>query len=266
MNKKVVQSLLFSSNPALGNIQVSDNGSTFVVSLEEPLSIPQKSENVTLEVQSADTWNIVPNIVENQNKFYCSALDVTDTPTAYVLTIPVGLYDLTSLSVAIETALLNDGAKPGNFTFIADSATQKVNIRFNNPNTTIDFNPNDTFRDVLGFDPQVVGPFVTIPTTVPADNVAKFNNVSFFLISSDLVDYGLRVNNLYRQIICKIPITAKPGSQITYNPFNATIIDMNNLKGVKRTQIRFQLLDDSGNTVDTRGEYFSVLLKISYDM
>ena len=53
-------------------------------------------------------------------------------------------------------------------TMTPDDATQKVQIRFNYSNVSVDFTQADTFRDILGFDSLVYGPYAGAPVNILA--------------------------------------------------------------------------------------------------
>ena len=148
----------------------------------------------------------------------------------------------------------------------ADEPTQKVEIRFNYNDVSIDFTPADTPREILGFNALVYGPYTTTPENVLAPNVAQFNQVNYFLVHSDLVNKGIRFNNNYTQTISQVLIDVPPGSQIVSTPFNPAKTNADELRGVKRTLLRFWITDENNNRIDTNGEYWSARIVIKYQM
>jgi hypothetical protein len=145
-----------------------------------------------------------------------------------------------------------------------DDATQKVQIRFNYNNVSIDFTQGDTFRDILGFDSLVYGPYTSTPINILAPDVAAFNQVNYFLIHSDLTNKGIRFNNNYSQTVAQVLIDVPPGSQIVSRPFNPAKISTQELAGTNRTNLRFWLTDDENRRVNTNGEYWSARIVIDY--
>ena len=106
-----------------------------------------------------------------------------DVVQNYAITIPNGLYDLNGLNQSILRELENAGAKNDPnvlFSLSPDEATNKVEIRLNYDSVSIDFTQPNTFREILGFNSQVVGPYATVPRNILADNVAAFNQVNYF--------------------------------------------------------------------------------------
>ena len=261
-------SILASSDPDAGAINISQDGSQFEIQLEEALQIPQEAINITIDVEEATVWWVVPNIITGQNdKFYCSVPDVKDVITPYVITVPQGLYDLSGLNQAIARELSNAGAKidPNNTVILSpDDATQRVELTLPYIGSSVDFTPIDTFRGILGFNSQVIGPTVVAPYTQIADNTAAFNQVNYFLIHSDLTNKGIRFNNQYNQTISQVLIDVPPGSQIVSRPFNPARINAPELGGAKRTNLRFWLTDDKNRPLNTNNEYFTARVAIKY--
>ena len=92
-----------------------------------------------------------------------------DVVQNYAITIPNGLYDLNGLNQSILRELENAGAKNDPnvlFSLSPDEATNKVEIRLNYDSVSIDFTQPNTFREILGFNSQVVGPYATVPRNI----------------------------------------------------------------------------------------------------
>ena len=198
---------------------------------------------------------------------YVTGDNTSGVLTNFVLTIPRGLYDLPLLNNAIQLQLENQQAKTNPSPLIsisADEATAKVNLRFNYANVQVDFNPTDTFRDILGFNAGVYS-VATAPQTIPAQNVAKFNTINSYLIHSDLVTNGIRYNNTYNQTIGEVLIDVAPQEQINSQPFNPATSDASDLRGVKRNNVSFWLTDENNKLIDTNTEYWGARILIRYD-
>lgn len=185
----------------------------------------------------------------------------------YIITIPQGLYDLSGLNQAVQRGLENAGAKidPNPLlVFSPDDATQKVELRVNYDNVSIDFTQPDTPRVILGFESLVYGTYPTAPIEVLAPNIAEFNQVNYFLVHSDLVNKGIRFNNRYNQTISQVLIDVAPGSQIIHKPFNPAKSNAQELAGSKRTNLRFYITDDRQRQVNTNGEFWTARIVIDY--
>lgn len=261
-------SILASSDPEAGAVNISPDGDRFEIQLEDALRIPQGAINVTVDVEEATVWWVVPNIITGKNdKLYITAPNVANVLTPYIATIPQGLYDLSGLNQAINRELQNQGAKIDPAPAInlsPDDATQRVELTLNYVGSSVDFTQPDTFREILGFNSQVIGPTVIAPFSTIADTTAAFNQVNYFLIHSDLTNLGIRFNNTYNQTITQVLIDVPPGSQIVSRPFNPARINAPELEGSNRTNIRFWLTDDKNRPVNTNGEFFTCRVAIKY--
>lgn len=261
-------SMIVSSDPLNGAINRSKDGDYFEVQLQDGLAIPSEALNVNISVEEATIWWTVPNVITGVNdKMYISGQDVGGIFTAYIVTIPQGLYDLAGLSQAILRDLENQGAKISPTPLISlapDEPTQRVEIRFNYADVVIDFTQPDTPRELLGFDDLIYGPYVGAPISILAPNIASFNQVNYFLLHSDLVSKGIRFNNSYNQTISQVLIDVSPGSQIVSKPFNPARCNAQELAGAKRSNLRIWLTDDRDRAINTNNEYFSARIVIHY--
>lgn len=254
---------LVSSDPENGAIQISADGSQFTVQLENVFEIPPQAREASLEVMNATVWWNVPNISAalGNNKFY---FEYATNP--YVVTIPDGLYSVVDLNSTLNREVGNATGVFDMFTLTGDGPTQKILLFINYTTVQIDFTPIDTFRDLLGFNSQLIPD--PNPTTglfnVLGDNVAAFNSIEYFLLHSDLVRRGLQINHVYDNVIARVPINTTPGSQIIYEPYNPDQLDILDEAGQRWHHMRFWLTDNLRRSVDTRGETWSVNIRISY--
>jgi hypothetical protein len=268
-------SLLVTSDPTQGAINRSADGSSFEIQLDEAIKIPKDAVNVNVSVEEATVWWVVPNIITGVNDtFYIFGDDNQAIPVPQLFTVVIeqGLYDLAGLNNSLQSGLEALGARTVDallnplplVSLSPDDATQKVLLRFNYTNVTVDFTQVDTPRDIMGFDSLVYGPYVGAPLNILAPNSAAFNTVNYFLIASDLVQKGIRFNNRYNQVISQVLIDVAPGSQIVNTPFNPAKSSAQELAGAKRTNLRFRLTDDQLRPVNTNGEYYTARVVIRY--
>lgn len=255
--------IIASSSLISGAVNKSSDGSTFSIELEDPIQIPQHVANCTVECSEATVWWVIPNIsiTLDNNKFRFEHL-----LTPYVITIPDGLYSLSNLNSTLQREIETVSGFTGLISLIADNPTQKVNIQINQLGTQIDFfTTTDTIREIIGFDAQFVPAIVSTGVyNQLGDNVANFNSIDFFLIHSDIVNRGIRLNNKYSQTIAQVLIDVEPGSQIVHRPFNPPRSGSMWLRGAQRKNIKFWLTDQDNNIVDTNGEDYSCRIVIKY--
>lgn len=254
---------IFSSSVIDGATNKSPDGSSFSVSFDRPILVPKEAKYCYIETQASEIWNVVPNILTGKNDLMKLTWDNVGLPTIVNIIIPQGLYDVTSLNDTVNRLLVEAGTPTDLIEITGNDPTQKVIITTKFAGTSIDFTISQSFRELLGFDSQVLGPSIAAETFI-SDNVASFNNIDYFLIHCDIINKGLRNNNRYTQIISQVLIDVPPGSQILSRPFNIPKIPANELIGDKRNLINIWLTDHNNNRVNTTGEDFSVRLVINY--
>lgn len=278
---KYQHDFLISSDPALGAIKVTPDGSTFSIRLEEKgLGVPYNAKNCTLQVIGAEFWNNNNNITTSNNQIY-----ITSAGISKLLNIPPGLYSIDTLqSALIQTirdtvdstfinSLLNTvgTSTTCNITFTPNYALNKTIMTLTPAagNTiTVDYraiNAPNTISPIVGFTSvySSTGPTVTIVTS---ENVPAFNQYNYYLIQSNIVNRGLRVNSNYLNIIAKIKIQSSPNTQNVYDPKTPSVIVTPELINDTRKEFQFSLLESNLNLVNTKGEYWSATLRITYHL
>jgi hypothetical protein len=253
---------------------ITADGSRFTINLQnEPIRIPADAHNINIGVDNASLWWISPNIYDSgekqNNLLYVTGPDINDVYQNVQLAIPRGLYDIDTLSNAINVQLENSGFKLSPdpvLSLEADNATQKTIIRFNYANMSIDFTQLNTLRTVLGFNSQILQNLLNVPQNFISPNTALFSVIDSFYINTDIISTGLRVNTRYSSAIARVPINVAVGFQILYNPINPTLIPAADLRGINKSSFSIWITDQNFNPVDLTGYPIAVQLRISYDI
>jgi hypothetical protein len=270
MSIKIQKDLLVSSSPDQGALNLSEDGSSFEVKLEDPITIPENARNIKLEVQKTLLWNNMPNIYTGVNdKVYINGPNKDGVQTSFIITIAQGSYDLQTLTNDILANLEVQGAKTEPLSLIsfdADVATGKVEISLNYSGSQIEMRSWNTFHKLLGLNEQLY----TVPVgksshTFLAPNVANFAAVEYILVHSDITDKGLSINGNYTQTIAQILPDVRSGSLIVFQPLSPLRIDCDNLKGAKLERFKIYITNEKNEAISTNGEYYSMLLKLSYE-
>lgn len=228
--------------------QLNNTGSSFKVTLRTPIAI-EKAVTATLQVNTASIWNSSPNISEQNgnNHFYINDEDIV---------IPNGLYGVSELNNYLQQKVSDKILITG------DPSTQKSVITFIE-GATIHWH-SDSIWEILGFD-EGSETTAEADENVYGDTVARFNRISGFYLKSDLIQEGIPQNNLTPGLIASIPITAKPGSIINYEPFNPVTCNAKSLIGNGKQTITFTLLDQLLRPVIALETWqFSIVIKYSY--
>ena len=264
MFKKEIN-LIFSSAPEQGAINKSADGSAFSVVLNSEIGLPDQKQMVagsaTLCVSSVSVLNNSPNISANIGN---NILTWIAGGTTYNATIPDGLYDVQTLNGTIGRFLVAEGLDADRITIAGDFATNKIILSVK-ANTQLDLSGANSPRGILGFDSGV---YPSSPqenaVVVYGDNIAAFDRVQNLRIKTNLIGEGIPTNSRNNGIIASIPILASPGSRIYYEPINPTTCSANELMGLSRNTIDFQLLDQLDRPASTLTEFYEFTVKISY--
>ena len=254
-------SQIFSSAVENGAINRSADGTVFSVSLDQAINFPSDAFNMTCEVQSGTIWNSVNNIsvTLSNNKFYY--FNGANT-TLYTVTLPDGLYSVSSLNAEVNKSLVNQGLVSGVVSITGNQSTQRIVLSFNILGSYVNFTQPNSCRGVLGFNARLapLAPTTIIGQSADGDTTAKFNNIESFLLKTDLVYGDIPTNNVSDQTIAQIDITARTNEQIVYQPINPIRVDASNLKGQGRNYATFRLTDEKGFPAQTNEDWAFLLL------
>ena len=258
---KKEQAYYFNSATEAGAIKIGDYGNHFSVQLDDPISIPQGAKYCTLFVNSAGIWNTSPNISSQigNNKLY-----FTYNSIEYVINIEDGLYGVSDLDSIVKSYFINQSLPQDLFEISGNDSTQRILIRFNYENLSIDFTPDDSCKDILGFNSEVIGPFDTAPYIVEAPNTAAFNRVVRYYIKTTLISAGIPQNARSQGIISSVPIDVRVGSLINFRPILPSRCDATELIGQTKQRFEFILVDQLLRPVSTAGEEWQISLVIEY--
>jgi hypothetical protein len=266
-------SWFLSSNPEIGNVQTSSNGSLFTVQLQEPFVVPRNASNITCELQQAIVWNSTINVVRNVNdRFYYS---VAAQPQSFVV-IPEGNYDIHLLSETINTLVENAPVPVLEFSIQLSlrGAYTDMTLYYYDSGRYISQVQFGLLQDIgrsLGFLPQIINfnpVIVGASESFVSDEASKLKDGSkSWLLSSSLVARGVRVNDRYDAVLAKINFNATPpGSQLVYTPPRPNIVPSDFGPGRLIETVTSYLTDsDTGLAVSTNGEYWSYVVVLKYD-
>lgn len=245
------------------NVTVSPDGSSMTINLDTPIEIPSSSVHSTLEVQTANIWNVSPNI---SAAFRNNRVDYKVNKIAQPsIVIPDGQYSLSSINQALAAVFQNRGQSSNLISFAGNDATQRAIVIFDK-DVQIDFGAVNSIGTILGF-PAVLGltprdPAPSDGYSVEGSTEASLNRVNSYLITSTICPTGIPINNSGLNVIAQIPITSRAGSQIIYAPYNPTKVNINILRGHRKNNVTFNLVDQAGRPTPTLGETWGLLLTI----
>jgi hypothetical protein len=252
-------SQIITSDPdALGSeATVSSDGSRVDIGLDEPLRFSGSSVVTSVEISIASIFNSSPNIsVAKNNNTLTYLIGGVVQP---VITIPDGLYSITTLNAEIVRNIVNDGNPSNTLTLAGNNSTGKSIFTFAT-GVQVDMAAS-TVRSVLGFDP---GTYPAVPpvvdgTSVDGQNIAAFADTLDFVIKSNVVPNSIPLNNRGLNIIGIIPITAPVGNVVNYQPYNPLRVGQNQLRGKTISDFYVQICDSAGVGLP-QTEFWSVTL------
>ena len=252
-------SQIITSDPAsLGSeASVSSDGSRVDINLDEPLRFSGSSVVTTCEISIASIWNTSPNIsVAKANN---TLTYIIGGVVQNVITIPDGLYSITTLNAEIVRQIVNDGNPSNTLTLSGNNSTQKSIFTFAT-GAQVDMT-NSTVRDVLGFESGIYPAVIPIVdgTSVDGQNIAQFADTIDWLIKSDVIPGSIAINNKGLNIIGIIPIQSSVGSITNYTPYNPLKVGTNQLRGKTINDFYVQICDSAANPL-AQTEPFSITL------
>jgi len=239
------------------NVTLSSDNSRLTVNLDRPVQFSSSSVYTTLEVEQASIYNTSYNISAalGNNQFGYSIATVGQ-PT---LTIPDGLYSIETLNDEIVRQIVNAGNPSTTITMAGNLSTQRAVLTFD-ANVQANFTVANSCREVVGFNSRL-SPLAPVAAVYSesGDTIAAFNNTNNFNILSNIVSEGIQINNIGRNLIASIPISAGVGSIVNYTPFNPSKSVINQYRGKTLQNFYVQIADDSGVAL-SQNEDWSVLL------
>ena len=252
--------IIFSSDPLTGAQNISEDNSSFSVTLNSPLKIPSSAVDCSLAVINASVWNDAANI----SPFYDNnVFSITSGGINHLIAFDEGLYSLDNLQSALSQKLVNLGLASNLVVLSADNATSKVVITLLTIGTIVRFDNVASIGSILGFTTSHTSTVAN--QSFYGDVSAEFNRVNSFLITSDIISNGIPINSSARGIISTIPINAAAGHQCNYDPTNAIWADASELVGFSKQNLNFQLRDQSLRLVSTN-EIYSFTVNIRYSI
>ncbi len=259
-------SWIFSSDPAAGARNISQDGDRFSVVLNQPISIPKEAVYATLEATQATVVYVTPNV---STEIGNDKLTFDHDAVTYNFVFDKGLYAIEDINAFLGRQFTANSLPEDLFVFSGDAATQKAILTFNYAGTRIDFTVAGSINSLLGFSdlhypllvPSVVGEHFTGATT------ANINRVSTFLIHCSLARDGIPTNASGSNLITQVPLPGGSiGKTITYSPFNPIRVNVDHLIGHPVNNVDVRLSDQLDRKVDTLEEAFSVLITIRYGL
>ncbi len=260
--------LFVSSDAALGAFDITSGIDRFTVQFKNTIEIPSTAQNLTLQLTQATIFWTVKNISVAKSNNLFRLLISGDPGSPFTVTIPDGLYDVNDLNEEINRQLVNEGVTSGLVTLTGNNSTGRVVINLTDAlgGLRVEWVVGSMF-DLTGFNSGQFVPaagFTTGLFSEEGPNVADFSEVSSFLAHTNLLQSGIPTGNQENQVLAQIQITAAPGSQLNFMPFQPIKIPVPHLAGQNINEATFYVTDQLNRSVDFNEENFTFLLEIKW--
>lgn len=185
------------------------------------------------------TFNSIPNVDSSNNKFYVGK---------WVYTLPTGSYEIEDINTYLQDQLkvqnININIKPNNNTLRSEiECSHEIN-----------FNPQDSIGQLLGFTPRILKPYVVHSSDQPV-TILKINALRVECnITTGAYINGKKVHTIH-EFFPAVP----PGYKIIEVPSQVIYLPVA-VKSIDHLQLR--IVDQDGNLVNFRGEVITIRLHI----
>ena len=228
----------------------NNNSTTIYIS---PTLVFPKQHHVTFVAVNASMWYVTPNVsIALGNNTWTFTIGATTT--TYVF--PDGLYSLSDIQEALSNFLVNDGFSATLFIVGGIESTGNTTITINGTGVSINFATNTIGgTGLLGFTTNIVSN-ATSGTVYLSDQTATFNKIESFLFHLSICNGSVYNGRSSTDVVLKAIPDVSAGSQIRLEPnnlFSCTVLQ----REVDR--VTLYITDQDGNSVDLRGESFSIM-------
>lgn len=217
----------------------SGNSSVLSADFEEPIFLDDTKQHV-LGFVSFETFNTVPNITDDNNRFHYGDK---------VIKIPVGSYEVRDLNEFLQKQM---HVKEKEFVeIIANNNTLRTHVKCTK---AVDFRKTNSVGHLLGFSSKLLAPNALHVSDFPT-NILKINSL---LIECNIVVSSYKNGkpvHILHQFFPKVP----PGFKIVEVVENRIYLPIS-VKTI--TNITLKILDQDGELVNFRGETITVGLHL----
>lgn len=194
------------------------------------------------------TYNSIPNVVENNNKFHYSTSENSEME---VINIPVGSYEVDKIGEFIDDALREKGYI---FRLFPNMNTMKCRIQ---SDVFIDFSQSNSIGSILGFGKRKL----EAKTYHIADDIVNIQTVNSIRVDCDLTT-GSFHNGKSTHTIYEFTPAVDPGYKISEQPKHLIYLP---LITYRISELNISIVDQEDRLVDFRGEKITCRIHIKRD-
>ena len=246
---------IFVNNKTSANKIVSKKGNQVTVYFNPPILL-EKNKDYQLRCLNASIVYCMPNIFTGVNNKLHYFIDGVMQPSSFrTITFDNGLYSLRDINRTISyyTTDPSHGNNSKLIQFVADQATSKIYVIFDQANTCISMAYTDTILVLLGFTKEqsdetfsyTIGNLL-LKGNIKSAQQAQLNSLQNILITCDAIT-GSYENSQLADIIASVTPNTSPYSTIYYSPWHPLRLPLN----INRiSQMTFSLLNQDGEAID----------------
>lgn len=225
--------------------------STLSIDFLNPLLL-EEDVDYGLSLLSFHSYNSIANIKEGPNKFHY--YENNDTSIEKIIVIPTGAYEIANIESYIQNQLLPTSDRDIDKVFSLKPNNNTLQCEIYSSVHGINFQANDSIRNILGFSPRILEPNQKHTSDLPV-NIVKVRTIH---IDSNITS-GAFYNDKPSHTIYEFAIRSNPGYAIDETPRNLIYLPVN-----KReiTNITLIVLDQNFNFVNFRGEEIIIRLEL----
>ena len=203
---KLLEQIAFNTRPKIEeHMLIVMDRSTHEEHLSQPLQTNNKQFKIAVTFLTA--YNGIFNATSKNSKFYCSKSIIDDKHFNHI-TIPEGAYEIESLNKEIKRIIIDESYfTTSDYPFLIKpiSSILVCVIEISNEESAISFTPDDSIRDLLGFNKTTIYEKYSLSSN-PVD-IISFDNI---FIETNIAQ-GMTIKQKRTGIIHIFTMTVNPG-------------------------------------------------------
>ena len=236
----------------MAKLTLSSNSTDYTTYLDPPIRL-ESGKNYEAAFLSLHTYNSLPNITEENNKFKYSN---DKGKTWKVITFSKGAYELDEINAFIQLEMKEKGDYDKiNDKYYIDidyyNPTFKTILDISNVDYIVDFEIKNSLGYILGFTKQILSYGIH-----QSPFIIDIETVNSILVHCDIVT-GSYVNEKRSNVIYNFTQKVSPGFKVIERP-KPTLIYLPVVKQSEIRSIRLRLTDQNGKLIDLMGEKITI--------
>lgn len=229
---------------------LSGNTSDFITVHDNLKLDPEKNYEVAL--LSLDTYNSIPNIIENRNNHLKYSID--DGVTWKTIALNTGAYELQGINNEVKRQLIVNGDDESAINITANISRLTSIVNIEDPHYKIDFGVDNSIGSILGFEKTIIGFGYN-----ESSNIVDIMPVNSILVNIDII-MGSYVNGFQSPTLYCFHPNVSPGFKIVERPNPKLIYYPLSRHDISR--MRVWLTSENGELIDFRNEIITIRIHL----